>query len=221
MPRPKHTAKSREFLLMDSEAGIRGERNDCTVKALALATNISYHEAHADLAARGRKARQGTDNYTLREAIHERGFKLEWVSAQHFINQYPKSHQILKHITTHHPERFNKVWRDGETYMLSCPGHVLIVHNGENLDWSKGSSKRVWHIYRITRSTMTQRAYDLTTPQGGIVGFICHYKIQGGWTFISNTSARGNGRKYHPTPDAAIPHWCKRMGATLSSREER
>ena len=68
---------------------------------------------------------------------------------------------------------------------------------------------------------MTQCAYDLTTPQGGIVGFIVYYSIWDGWTFISNTSARGNGRKYHPSPEAAIPRWCKRMGATLSSREER
>ena len=68
---------------------------------------------------------------------------------------------------------------------------------------------------------MKQRTYDLIIPAGGIVGFVCHYPIQGGWVFISNTSARGNGRKHHEIAEQAVPRWCRRMGAVLTQRGER
>ncbi len=151
MPAPKTTGKTRAYLLMQNDAGLSDERNDCTVKALALATGISYQEAHSDLAARGRKHGKGLNNWDLRQAIKARGFGLIHLSPYLFIDRYPKSHQILQNITTHHPERFNRVWCDGHTYMFSCRGHVLIVRDGENLDWTKGTAKRVLRIYRITK----------------------------------------------------------------------
>lgn len=152
MPAPKFTGKSREYLLMQNEAGLSNESYDCTVKALALATGIPYQEARADLAQRGREDKRGVANYILQEAIKDRGFTIEWVSIASFIARYPGAHSTaLQHVTTHHPLRFNKVWRDGHTYLFSCNHHVLIIRNGENLDWTKGRALHVHCIYRITK----------------------------------------------------------------------
>ena len=153
MPAPKTTGRSREFLLMQSSASLSGETNDCTVKALALATGISYQEAHQELAARGRKRGKGTNFFGVTEAIQARGFEVTRVSPESFIRRYPKSHQILQNITTHHPERFNRVWRDGHTYLCSVGGHCLTVINGTTHDWTRGHAKRVHLIYRITKRT--------------------------------------------------------------------
>ncbi len=151
MPAPKTTGKTRAYLLMQNSAGLSGETNDCTVKALALATGIPYEEAHTDLARRGRKRGKGTNFFDVTEAIKARGFEIARVSPESFIRRYPKSHQILQNITTHHPERFSRVWRDGHTYLASVGGHCLTIVNGVTHDWTRGRSRRIRLIYRITK----------------------------------------------------------------------
>ena len=52
------------------------ETNDCTVRALAVAANIPYDQAHALMAKHGRKFRQGTMHKTQLKAYTEAGGEL-------------------------------------------------------------------------------------------------------------------------------------------------
>lgn len=52
------------------------ETNDCTVRALAAAANISYDQAHATMAKHGRKFGQGTYHDTQVNAYEEHGGEL-------------------------------------------------------------------------------------------------------------------------------------------------
>lgn len=52
------------------------ETNDCTVRALAAAANISYDQAHATMAKYGRKFRHGTYHDTQANAYEEHGGEL-------------------------------------------------------------------------------------------------------------------------------------------------
>ncbi len=151
MARIKWTAKSRAFQLLEAEASSKAESRDCAVKALALATDIPYDQARAELAALGRRSRRGTLRFDLHEAIKAHGFKLVRIHPSEFIRQYPSPHHNLQNVTTHHPERFNKVWADGHTYLVHPNHHVLVFRNGENLDWTKGKALRVQEIFRIER----------------------------------------------------------------------
>jgi hypothetical protein len=117
MARIKKTAKSEKYFDMIKKSDNLSEANDCTVKAIALACDVSYEAAHTALKTFGRKHGRGTSISIMEKACRMLGFKMVYVDRDHFIKQYPKAHQILKSITTHHPERFNKIWKDGHNYI--------------------------------------------------------------------------------------------------------
>ena len=68
-----------------------------------------------------------------------------------FINAYPGRATELKTVTSHHPERFRKVWPTGR-FLMSNGAHILAVVDGENCDWSKGRSLRCRRIHLVERA---------------------------------------------------------------------
>lgn len=149
-------ARTETFNAIDQASKAMNETNDCTVKAAAIAFNIEYAVAHRIFAEAGRRPRKGVLRFNVLKAYGKiaasQGKKLVQCNPQGFINQYPKAHQILKNITTHHPKRFNKVWRDGFTYIVFTSCHVGVVVNGTNHDWTVGRAKRVEELYRIVEA---------------------------------------------------------------------
>lgn len=148
----KNRTYSEVYQQLASKASHMGEENDCTVKALALATGISYEEAHADLAARGRVKGEGFNNLALRIAITERDMDLVRVDPYSIIDQYPGRHSTKLYITTHHPARFPQVWQNGKKYLMFTSGHVLVIDNGVTLDWSIKNSLRCFDLYEIVKA---------------------------------------------------------------------
>lgn len=127
------------------------ETNDCSVIALTKACGVDYAAAHRACSLYGRKERRGLNLAGIERAAQTLGFKLTTVSAQSFISRYPKGHQILRSVTTHHPHRFNKVWADGKNYLIWTRGHIAAVINGVNTDWVRKHSKRVLGIFEVTK----------------------------------------------------------------------
>lgn len=125
------------------------ESNDCSVISTALACGIPYDEAHAMLAAAGRKDGKGLQTFAQLKAIQDAGFRYAEVHRRDFIEQYPKAHHVLKNVTTHHPERFNSVWADGSNYLLFSRGHVSAVVDGQLIDWAARRQLKVISIYRV------------------------------------------------------------------------
>lgn len=153
MPAPKKThPTSGKFLELCKSSREFGENNDCAVKAVALAANVPYAMAHSTLELMGRKRRCGTYTFDTRRAMKALGYDMVVVDPSTFIKQYPKPHcDVLKGCTTHHMDRFHKVWANGKTYMIVVPGHILTVINGVNHDWTQGKAKRVQTIYEIVK----------------------------------------------------------------------
>lgn len=151
MSQIKSTARTEEYTIMRSASNAFDERNDCTVVASAIACGVTYAEAHKALEKFGRKKGKGVSIMKMVTAIKEElGFFVKLVPASEFISRYPKGHRdVLKHVTTHHPERFNDVWADGNTYIFFTTDHVAAVVNGVNHDWTKGRAKRVQAIFRV------------------------------------------------------------------------
>ena len=140
-----------KFNSMQVAADSIGESNDCTVKALAAVCYVDYLVAHTALEHAGRKKGRGSSVWDMSSALKEFGFEMETVDQQEFISQYPGNHKNLRSVTTHHMDRFNKVWADGETYLIYTRGHVLAVIDGVNHDWTKGRAMRAVAIKRIKR----------------------------------------------------------------------
>lgn len=130
----------------------KGERGDCAVRAVAALTDTSYEVVHSIMTRRGRKHGKGTAWAIIWATIEELGFTVAVRNATSFIQRYPGSHATaLKSVTTHHPDRFPDVWKDGKRYMISTRAHVLAVINGVNHDWTRGKAKRAIKIYEIVR----------------------------------------------------------------------
>lgn len=137
------------FLSMCEDAKSMNENNDCTVKAIAITTGVPYPEVHAALKKAGRKDGKGANIYQMQVACKALGYRMVSVPKEKFLSKYPKSAN-LKNITTHHPEKYNKVWKDGKNYIFSVTRHVAAVVDGVNHDWTVGRFKRVQAVYEVT-----------------------------------------------------------------------
>ena len=106
------------------------------------------------MAEQGRRSRRGTQWEIMWEVLDQLGYATRTVSPQHFISRYPGSHaRVLRSVTTHHPDRFPAVWRDGKSYIFNTRAHVLAVVDGVNHDWTRGRAKRVLRIWEIVKKT--------------------------------------------------------------------
>ena len=149
MPAPKKTSKTDRYLDVARESRQYGETNDCTVKAVAITTGASYEDAHWALAEFGRKNGHGAQISQTVGALGLLGCTARRVRIGEIIDSYPKPHcNVLKNITTHHPDRFASVWPAG-AYLLFTAGHVAAVVDGENHDWTRGSAKRVEEMFIV------------------------------------------------------------------------
>ena len=156
MPKIKTTQPiSAEFAALKAEGAAIGERNDCTVKAIAIVTGKTYAECHAAMAAAGRKSGQGAYDHQIVKALMSLGFKAIYDRefCDKMIATYPGAHSTLKSVTTHHPQRFAKAWANADLcadpLLLFTPCHVSAFRDGRVHDWAEGRAKRVTRVMRI------------------------------------------------------------------------
>jgi hypothetical protein len=138
-----------KFDELEAQSAAHGDKNDCTVKALAVLGEIPYATARGMMAELGRKKGKGASTYNVLRALGALGKKSKKVPAEHFIGRYPTAHRILKHVTSHHMDRFADVWQDGQSYLCATNTHVFAVEDGVNHDWTRGRAFRVVDIYRV------------------------------------------------------------------------
>lgn len=149
MARISHKTKALDYVAMRNASARYNEHNDCAVVALAVACNVEYEEAHAALAKQGRRNRRGTFFHHTVAAVKTLGFELEPINPRDFIDRYPGQQKTLKNVTTHHPDRFPKVWADGNTYLIQTDRHILAVKDGVNCDWTRGRAMRAKAIHKV------------------------------------------------------------------------
>ena len=145
----KATPRTEQFNALCENTTARNEKNDCSVKAVALVCGVSYDVAHATMAELGRKAGRGASTSSIEQAVLKLGKTLEPVNPKNIIAQYPGVHKNLQNVTTHHPARFNEVWKNGGTYLAYIRGHVLAIVDGVVHDWTVGKAKRIYRIREV------------------------------------------------------------------------
>jgi len=118
------------------------ERNDCAVKALAIATGEGYEMAHYALECQGRKPRDGTFIWQTLDALESLGYTWERIDA----TQIPaRTGLTLNRLLTEKPGAFP------DRYIVSYSRHLGAVAGSEVLDWSKNRRKRIVCMYKISR----------------------------------------------------------------------
>jgi hypothetical protein len=108
------------------------ERADCAVRALAVAADVPYAEAHAALAEAGRKRGRGTYHNTLVSAISALGREATRVR--------PERPLTMKSVAEYYATG---------RYIICVRGHFAGLAHGEVHDWTAGSRRRVKFLYRI------------------------------------------------------------------------
>jgi len=142
------------------------ERNDCTVKALAIATGKTYEEAHGAMALRGRNFRKGTTMSTVFLALSDLGFTKKEVFCRHFSerdHRYPPDQEkakkyrrsrwakgkTMKSISPHLPKR--------GAFLIETSTHLLCVRAGEVHDWTSDRRHRIVKVHHITKAGVTRK----------------------------------------------------------------
>jgi hypothetical protein len=155
MAKIDRTSWSEEFTSLAREA--ISERNDCSLKAIAIATGTPYLVVKREVAVRGRRSGRGTSLDVSRSTIESLGFSIrEWQQSDHeyLISRYPGIHAGLRHVTTHHPRRFAAVWRPvvgDRTLVMASRTHMLCYKSGRVHDWSINRAIRIVHIWEVVR----------------------------------------------------------------------
>jgi len=150
MPGPRKSGTVEQYASVRNASNALHESNDCAVVAATVATNEPYEKVHGLMAANGRRPRKGTAMAITEATLRALGFDMVCVPHHEFLSRYPGGN-LNRNITTHHPERYNNVWADGNTYLLRTAGHILAVVNGVNVDWTRGKALRVKVIYRVVK----------------------------------------------------------------------
>lgn len=124
------------FQLLKAESRARGEKNDCSVIALAASCDLSYKDAHEIFRKLGRKTGRGMTTSEILSAVTIAG----------------KTHQNVTEIfKRNYGNTVAKIENAGlkETYLVTTAGHVLTMKDGKALDWTSGRMHRVQSVYRI------------------------------------------------------------------------
>lgn len=123
----------------DGGRGAINETNDCTVRALALACEIPYADAHRFLAQAGRKARKGVVfSRVLREAGNV-------VLGHKFVYRQPVRAKGLMAFLRRNP------WAKRGTYVLQMTRHVAVLKNGKLLDSFDSAGKIIGGAWMISK----------------------------------------------------------------------
>lgn len=112
------------------------EHNDCAVRALAIAANKPYEEAHAIFKKHGRKNRHGTPLTVIFRAASE-------------VNPNVKYKSIRKPNGSRYTARTIGEALPKGNYIIHYNGHVAAMVNGCVEDWTDGRCHRVIAVFEM------------------------------------------------------------------------
>jgi hypothetical protein len=121
------------------------ENNDCTVKAIAIATNTPYIKAHDVMGKLGRVKRRG-----IRSSLWESTFAKETLAKLNYSHTVVKSQ--AKTIST-----LPNYLDPNKNYVVLVRGHALAVVRGVVQDFTAGSKRRVLSIWEV-KPTVSKNA---------------------------------------------------------------
>ena len=147
------------------------ESNDCTVKALAIATGKTYEEAHGALALRGRNYRKGTTMAKVFGALRDFGFTEKIVYRHSDVTKSENDWWRGCETTQETAKKMRRTrWAKGRTmksiephlpkrgvYLIQTSSHVLCVRAGQIHDWTHNRKHRITHVHHITRAEVSEK----------------------------------------------------------------
>ena len=113
----------------------KGERNDCGVKAVAIAADVSYDVAHAALWVHGRPDNGATPWPALWAALRDCGAVANDITPQR--KQWGSVASVVPKL------------RRNRTYLVCTRRHILCVKGGQVHDWTEGRRHRILRVWQV------------------------------------------------------------------------
>lgn len=150
MPKIKLAEYSEDYKQIHREGKEHGDNRFCAVAAVAIITGKPYKEIATLMEEKGRKHRQGTQQYITDNVLKDLGYELKRVAIRDIIASFPKPHcNVLKNMTTHHPRRFPGCIDPTKMYLAHVSGHILAITGGQVRDWSVNRSLRIYKLEEV------------------------------------------------------------------------
>lgn len=143
------------------------ETNDCTVKAIAVATGVSYERAHNALSMYGRKNRKGANDIQMEQALNFLGYKIErytWRDLRQFRvdkglrdAKTKKRRETLKQkgITAfgnYTMKTITEFTKKSNNYIIHVNRHVAAVKNNVVEDWTDNRKHKVNYVWKVVKA---------------------------------------------------------------------
>ena len=150
-------ARSKEptgrFMAMREAAQSINETNDCSVRAVAAACNVSYMDAHAACAKAGRKPRSGMYDTEIKRAIESLGYVMKDISFMKrvVLKRIQDQHNYTtKNLTTRQFTKFRGVCEDAfdqfDAVLLWTNRHIVAYADGEIHDFGANHALQIYRI---------------------------------------------------------------------------
>jgi hypothetical protein len=123
----------------DNYSADRGEHNDCSVRAFAIAACISYEESYELFAGQGRRARRGTLDDTTRAVI-----STNIPTARELSQVELKGLEAPRLTIPKFAEKYNK-----GHFIVHSRNHALAVIDGVIHDWKLRPRTQVWQAWQL------------------------------------------------------------------------
>lgn len=123
------------FTQKEYAIAVEGEHNDCAVRALAVAGQMSYPQAHAQFLNAGRTFRSVTSHECLERVLKTLypGIKIQFP---------PRAKTPLQQMILF------GYFRKGR-YLVITTGHAIAIVDGVVHDWKLRIAKRVRYFYQL------------------------------------------------------------------------
>ena len=144
-------SESKLFKKMSKSSNKWGETNDCSVKAVAIATGVNYETAHGKCALRGRSYRKGLSESRMLRAVKDLDFVTEPVKNNHKMSPTLWSQKYSSSMTIGAMQRAGVIPKRG-VYLVFTRSHVLCVRAGQIHDWTDGRRHRITSVYQVKRN---------------------------------------------------------------------
>ena len=158
-----------EYRKLVIAACANNEHGDCAVKAVSLATGISYEESLRRLTEKGRPPRRGTNTLFTMSVIRDLGFdfveidrNIEWRDSVRFrVGEIRTkfNHRIIQNKRLASCKTIRTLERNlpkqGVLLVIVSDGmgsHIFCCRGGEIHDWSQGRCNRIKSIYQIIKN---------------------------------------------------------------------
>lgn len=181
-------------------SAFRGEKNDCSVVAVAVVTGLDYDTAHAQLKAAGRKDRRGPSYDVIFKVLKDNGLETVKLTSEFLGHSIRTLGPLLP--------------QDG-IFMVGMRKHVAGIRDGNVEDWSQFRKKHVEAVWKLVPAgTMYEGAKISLERKRNIV---VHYEkpTQAVWTIADILFSQ-----YEPKPthmELSSRKWWGKFRAMVSA----